>query len=387
MANIVMLNESVLKSLFNERYMTFDLCVQLEPVSKLFAQHAHSFYRNVTHLDVNHFLANCVNVNWARKVHRRCPNLTQITSFEVKKESLEQDLLLAQTVGKLKHISSVGMIFLHFESRALFSLIDVPSLSQVQISSRYRNVVVTGSCIEKTAIDSFSCDRLSLVNLCDADFLKSLHINCEEINSEELIEAMKDFKNLEDVVLEVNFYEDIEEIQEAIDFFSNVLQVDRLSLQILNYMRDDVLSQFFTHHRITKFVTGLAINKIGVELLPRLFELSRLEYLHLEYVTYCTDAFFKSLPNLTHFEIESFEWLVMPDKDDAQFDFFTLYKKYDLSCCKISSYATCTYMHNLCFRPKGSVSFNVTCKITVFVTELEELGDAPSAFKVNYCFP
>jgi len=269
MANIFLLNKSVLESLFDQRYMTFDLCVRLEPVSKLFAQHADVFYRKVDRLDVKNFLINNKNVNWERKIQHRCPKFRQITSFEVKRKSREQDLSLAQAIIMLKHVDA-------------------------------KNDVIKG-CAEKLNLESLICEELSFLSYCDANCLKTLELKeLFECNSDELIEALQGFKNLDHLVLELRYQEDMAEIQKMINFVSNVLQVDRFSLKIFNWMRDDDFPRFLSHHCITKFVTGLSINEIVAMHMPRLLELSSLEYLHLENVTYCIDVFFKSLPNLTH---------------------------------------------------------------------------------------
>jgi len=95
-----MVCDQLLECVFQPRYMTFDLCVRLEPVARLFMKKAGRFYEQLQQVDVQYFTDKADNVKWACKLFQRCPNVETIKNIPFRKKNLNQDLIHAHRGGE-----------------------------------------------------------------------------------------------------------------------------------------------------------------------------------------------------------------------------------------------------------------------------------------------
>jgi len=367
----------VVGCLFEPRYMTLSLCVQLESVSKLFEAQADMFYRKLESIDVKDFMAkNFNNVNWARKVYRRCPKLRDVLNFQVTKDKMDEQLVSAQIVGKMTSVSRVTIQFTDWSRLALLPFVGMTNLREIEIDTQRISYPSFGSSadkcpLEKLRVMSLTCDRVFLVNFCDPRCLSVLRLKKNYDDIDEMIETLRRFTNLTDLAMAVCEVE-AEELLKLSTFVCDVLQVGQFSLQLYYELTGDELQEIARHQKLRSCITSVIVDKIGTERLPHLLQMRRLESLDLYMVTCPADDILKSLPHLTHFEYWT-GFCVEAHKFHAQICFNTIYKRRLADYHNRLTYKVFTVLLYV-FRQTGSPEFNISCD--VMITKLEHYGSS-----------
>jgi len=299
---IPLLNESILNCLFQPRYMTFELCVRLEPTSMLFAAKADPFYRQLKRLDVKEFLARERNVDWSRKIFNRCPNLETVDNVLVEKKTLKQDKVCIQLFSMMKSVSSVSIEFRgHYSPLTMLPLIGMTSLKHLKLSSRD---VPSGDHLfnppeEKLRVTSLECNDHGFISICHPDQLNGLLLNLSDVDMNELIEKLPNFINLEDLTITFLRPQINDELLSLVNFVSDVLQIDAFSLILFPFMVDETqFSQICEQSVFKKYIKHLSLRRISIECVPSILHFSQLRSLLLENVTCSLSFFLESLPNL-----------------------------------------------------------------------------------------
>jgi len=318
----ILLDGSVLNCLFQARYMTFDLCIRLEPTSVLFATKADTFYRQLKQLDVKEFVMREKNVSWSRKIFNRCPNLETIENVPVTTGNLKRDMISVQLLSLIKSVSSVGVEF-HYRYSPLTMLptIGMVNLSRLDISAR---LVPSGEPsfdlvpTEKLRVTSLTCDKLNLMDVCQPNLVNILHLKFTNVVIDELIEKLLKFKNLSELTVQMNCPKNTDELLPLVNFVSDVLHVGAFSLQLLRSLNEEDFAKICDHKTLLKMcVTQLHLHNLSAECVPEIFQFSKLRYLYLFNVNVSTDIFLKSLPNLCHLEAKCAITINSPDGESV----------------------------------------------------------------------
>jgi len=129
------LDKTTVSCLFQSRYMSVELCVRLESVSKNSFENANSYYLQLECFDFQDYVAKEVRVRWASKISKRCPNLLKILNLQVTKESFERDLVNVHLVSKLPNVSFVSLDFSHFSDFVMLTLADIKKLKSLEFTT------------------------------------------------------------------------------------------------------------------------------------------------------------------------------------------------------------------------------------------------------------
>jgi len=294
-----LLSDSVLGCVFQPRYMTLALCAHLENVSKLFMKKTDEFYQQVEHVDMHHCLASADDVNWTRKIFRRCPNLKSVGNVRVNKASLDRDVIGAQLVGKLKSITSVGVNFDVLSPLALLAFIDV---SSVQLCTRGVSVDDEPSLklkpMENLRVMSLRCDRLLLLDFCQPHLLEALHLTDSQDGVEKLMEKLRVFQHLSQLTIEQGGVEKAPNLLKLANFVADELGVEVFRLKLLYFLDDGTLVELAAQEKLRKCLVNLRLFNISWENTPRLLPMFNLSTLFLLNVSGPTDVFLESMPSL-----------------------------------------------------------------------------------------
>jgi len=325
-------DDTLLTCVFQPRYMSFDLCVRLEPVSKRFQQMARVFYRQLDHLDVEHFLARLPDVNWARKIHSNCPNLKSIDKMPIKKDNLQRDFISTEFVRKMTSVTRIGLEWGGVSPFVMLFLSDMPNLIRVEILSTDISDPGDLNLVEKLRVTSLKCDSLSWLQFFDPDHLQVLEFTntaYPKAGPNELMQVLRKYENLREIKVGYCFEEYPEEyLVEFMDFASDFLKA-QLSVR-LRY--DFGILEHDAHPSIRKHVTDLELYEmkyINMEThMPVITQLSNLNQLSFNQLQRPLDAsrWLSSLPSLSTLKANSrryVEWR----KFTLAVNFTTSYKK------------------------------------------------------------
>jgi len=298
-----LIDEIMLRCMFQPRYMTFDMCLRLEPVSKLFMAQADAFYRKIDRLG---YVSGDENENWARKIYRRCPNVKTIEDISVSKYSLKRDNIRVLTISKIKGLSSIGVNFFNFSPETLLPFVDMPNLHNMEISTRYIFTEfdpLEMNPIEKLRVTSLKCDRLFLLDFFDLNRLSVLYLENLRSGIDELIVKLRDCCNLTQLTIELQESKEIQQqLIKLIYFVVDQLQVDDFSLKLLDLKNDDDLIQLTRLQDLRKNISGVTLGRLNPENVPRILQMSKLSSLSLTNVSCPLEIFQRSLPNLSYLE-------------------------------------------------------------------------------------
>jgi len=200
-------DDTLLTCVFEPRYMSFELCVCLEPVSKRFQQMANVFYRQLDYLDVAHFSARLPDVNWAQKIRGCCPNLKSIDKMPITKDNLQRDLINTQFVRKMTTVTRIGLELRHVSPFVMLFLGDMPNLTTVEICSTALSDPGDLKLVDKLRVTSLKCDHLSWMKFCDPNHLQVLHLStCDGVTFGQLSDALGSFRNLREIAIRFQEY-------------------------------------------------------------------------------------------------------------------------------------------------------------------------------------
>jgi len=300
-------DDTLLTSVFQPRYMSFELCVCLEPVSKRLQQMARVFYRQLDHLDVEHFSARLPEVNWAQKIHACCPNLKFVDKMAIEKENLNRDKFSAYFLSKMKRVTRIGLQIGHLSPLAMLMLGDMRNLTEMEISSTIDPDSCDLNLIGKLRVTSLKCENLFWLQFFDPDHLKVLEFTKDSTaDYDELIEMLRKYENLREIKVVVEDYSYGNELLEFADFVSNVLKAE-LSVRLRH---DTSILERMVRSNIRKHVTDL-LCEMGEEnvqtYLPAISQLSSLKHLSFDNLQCPLDAsrWLPSLSSLSILEVNS----------------------------------------------------------------------------------
>jgi len=332
-----LLNDTVLNCLFQPRFMPFDLCVRLEPVSKQFSQKAAVFYRHLEHIDVDHFLNRMPDVNWARKIFHRCRNLKVVEKIPMKKNSSNQDHINMMLVSKIPSVVSVSLEYEELTPLDILTLIGMPNLRHVGLFCKdqiyFDPDLDSFSAIEKLRVTSCECDSLFMENLCDPDQLEVLRaIKDPFFESHELVDLLSNYRNLREITIRCDD-PPTDGLLNFIDLALNAdCNVETLTLEVGYSAWMHRFPQAAEHSGFRKCLVDLRLSPVDDESLetfvPIISQLTRLRRLAFENLSGSLDVdfWFNLLPDLNRLEMKSACSLKSPIFD-TEITFHTTYKK------------------------------------------------------------
>jgi len=303
-----LLDDTVLNCMFQDRYMTLDLCVRLEPISALFSAKVDQFYRQLKQIDVKDFLSRESNVNWARKIFHRCPNIKTVDNVQVVKKSLKLDAICFQLLSMMKSVSNLGVKFEHFYPFLMLPMVGMASLGHLNISRRcvssvnpLRNLVPG----EKLRVTSLHCDELQLIDICHLDHLEACRLEFPSVDINELIAKLLDLRNLRELTARLYCPKNIDRLRRLVNFVLDVLRVDSFYIELYDWLDETRFSEICLNSSVLKkSITELSLADISAGCVPSILEFSQLRSLCLDDVKFSLDIFLKTLPNLCCLEAE-----------------------------------------------------------------------------------
>jgi len=164
MVNDTLLDDILLRHVFQPRYMSMDLCVRLEHVSKLFSNNADLFYRQLERVDVKHFLARESNVNWARKIYHRSPYLKHVENMPINDDDCSKLTIISSgLVCKMRNVTSLTLDMKSRSPVSMLMLRDMLNLDTVTIildDDDNHDSFNDLKPIEKLRVKSLKCNQL-----------------------------------------------------------------------------------------------------------------------------------------------------------------------------------------------------------------------------------
>jgi len=335
--NDTLLDDISLKHVFQPRYMSFELCVRVEPVSKLFSDNADLFYRQLERVDVKHFLAREPNVNWARKIYRRCPNLKHVEKLSINDDdSSKRSIISTELVSKMKSITSLTLDMKNRSPLSMLMLVDMQNLDTVKITSGDDNNLASFNDmepIEKLRVKSLDCDRLFWTKFFDPgnlEILKSYNYRSPDCN--QLIDILVKFENLRELHITLCDQHLGMDTLDFIDFAYNELGVENLFLELACDVNNSEFRELSDHVNIQRSVTEIIMSRVTDKKMqivkPCIAKLSRLTHLHFASLRCSLDAsaWQKLLPFLKVISVASSCSFKSP-RYDARLSIFTDYYK------------------------------------------------------------
>jgi len=326
-----------LKHVFQPRYMSFELCVRLEPVSKLFSVNADLFYHQLQRVDVKHFLAREPNVNWARKIYRRCPNLKHVQNMLINDDdSSKRSIISTELVSKMKSITSLTLDMKNCSPLSMLMLVDMRNLDTVKITSDDDNNLASFNDmepIEKLRVKSLDCDQLFWTKFFDPDNLEVLKsYNYRSPDCNQLIDMLVKFENLRE--LHITLYDQHlgMDTLDFVDFAYNELGVGNLFLELACDVNNSEFRELSDHVNIQRSVNELNMFRVTHQKMqivkPCIAKLSRLTHLHIASLRCTLDAsaWQKLLPSLKVISV-ALSCSFKSPRYDARLSIFTDYYK------------------------------------------------------------
>jgi len=325
-------DDATLSCLFQPRYMSFELCVRLESISKIFLENARRYYRQLERFDFQDSSSKEDRVKWASKIYHCCPNLREIINLRVNKDSFDDDVMNFHFVSKMPSVSHVGVDFQHVSESVMLTLSDMKNLNSLELVSERISGDDSYFCknrFRKLDVTSIKCDQLNFVTFCNPDRLTTLHLTDKGVILVQLLRTLKSYRHLRE--LSVEWTEpNGNDLLELIDFVAKSAHIETFSLSIDSGCCEDELANLANHAGFRKCLTSLKLDDIPEDveesLVSSITKLSELRILHLVGMQGLQpDLFFQHLPNLERLEAVSYFHVDLMWIFPARFRFETSY--------------------------------------------------------------
>jgi len=329
-----LLDNATLSCLFHPRYMGFELCVRLEPVSTIFHENARRYYRQLESFDFHDYSSKENGVKWASKVYHCCPNLREIRNLEVNKKDLDDYAINCHFLTKIPSVTHVGLDFQHFSESALLTLSDMKNLDSLEIVSEpyHKKRVVGNNRFRKLDVTSLKCDQLNLVSFCNSNSLTTLHLSVKDVIFGELIQALKGCRHLQ--VFSIEWTEPgADDVLQLINFVAEHSRIETFSLSIESSWVAEQLANLAKHAGFQKCLRDLSLGGFTYDKLQSLVsiftKLPELRALRLAGSKGLRPRrLFQQLPNLECIEAVSYFYVNLTKGFPARFHVETTYVRY-----------------------------------------------------------
>jgi len=265
--------------------------------------HADEYFKKIAKFTFPNHLAN-EDVKWASKLAKRCPNLKEIENIQLSNSSFEDVAIDFHCLGGMKNVSHVEIKFFErFSPILILVLADMENLTSVELSMIASDV---NSCrphddensFKKLHVKSLKCDHLNFVNFCHPHHLKSLDLNNDLNEMDEILAKLRNFRSLRKISLESTARES-KDILNLVNFAS---EIEEFSLALSYFVNVDGLSELVRNQKVQKCLHRLNFHDIDdehvEELVSCIRKLSELRAVTFDNVSYEPDMLLGTLSNL-----------------------------------------------------------------------------------------